>query len=37
MEDINAENSEQQTVSKFSGEAFDVGNVRTVFAGAPTG
>ncbi|VDK72135.1 unnamed protein product [Litomosoides sigmodontis] len=36
MEDLNAGSSKQRTVSKFSGEAFDVGNVRTVFAGAST-
>ncbi|CAG9538767.1 unnamed protein product [Cercopithifilaria johnstoni] len=34
MVDTNKEISEQQTTSKFAGEAFDVGNVRTVFAGA---
>lgn len=37
MVDTNAEISAQQTVSKFAGEEFDVGNVRTVFAGASKG
>ncbi|KAM3728565.1 Guanylate kinase [Dirofilaria immitis] len=31
---IESETSVQQTVSKFAGEEFDVGNMRTVFAGA---
>ncbi|VDK49299.1 unnamed protein product [Gongylonema pulchrum] len=33
----NDESEQFRTLSKFAGEEFDVGNVRTVFAGASKG